>query len=78
VAVEATVAGSLCEVRVAVGDRVAPGQGLAIVESMKIEIAVEAPPAGRVTQVLCQVGAEVTPGRRLVVLQAEPAAPAAG
>jgi urea carboxylase len=73
VGVDSTVAGSVWQVPVAEGDRVAAGQPLVVVESMKMEIAIEAPVAGVVERVLCREGSPVAPGRRLVVLTEAPA-----
>ncbi len=50
--VSAPMAGSIKEVLVAVGERVAEGQELLTLESMKMEIPVESPAAGTVTEVL--------------------------
>ncbi|WP_375455162.1 urea carboxylase [uncultured Methylobacterium sp.] len=57
--VPTTVPGNVWTVVVAAGDQVAAGQTLAILESMKMEIAVAAPVAGRVREV------RVKPGRTL-------------
>ena len=48
--VESEVQGNVWKVEVAVGDQVALGDVLIILESMKMEIPVEAPAAGRVLE----------------------------
>jgi len=53
---------------VEVGQTVAPGQVLLVLESMKMEIALHAEHAGRVSRILCQVGSQVAPGQTLMVL----------
>jgi urea carboxylase len=54
------------------GDAVLAGAVLAIVDSMKMEIAVTAPCDGRVLRLFCREGAPVTAGQDLMVLVAEP------
>ena len=68
--IRANTTGSVWKILVAVGDEVAPGQEVAILESMKMEIPVEAETAGRVTAVLVQEGASVQQDQPLIVLQA--------
>ena len=41
---------------------------LAVLESMKMEIAIHAEIGGRVSRVLCQVGSQVSPGQTLMVM----------
>ncbi len=65
------VTGSVWTISVAVGERVAAGDTLLVVEAMKMEIAVEADAAGTVTQLLCAQGEAVQAGQILVVLQGE-------
>ncbi len=55
-AVESEVAGSVWKIEVAVGDKVAKGDVLIILESMKMEIPVESPAAGEVEEI--RVGLE--------------------
>lgn len=50
-AVESEVAGSVWKIEVAVGDKVAKGDVLMILESMKMEIPVESPAAGEVEEI---------------------------
>ena len=58
------------KVEVAVGDRVAAGDTLLILESMKTELPVEAPEGGRVKQILVAEEAAVVEGQVLVVIEA--------
>lgn len=62
------VSGSVWKVEVAVGQAVAEGDTLLIVESMKMEIPVSAPKAGTVTEIRTAEGESVTDGQLLVVL----------
>ena len=63
------VTGSVWKVEVAVGQQVAEGDTLIIVESMKMEIPVESDRAGKVVQFLVEVGDDVTEGQPLMELQ---------
>ncbi|SDI33936.1 urea carboxylase [Pseudomonas abietaniphila] len=69
--VDSHIAGNLWQVQVEVGQRVAPGDTLVILESMKMEIPLLAPVAGVVQEVRVQPGSAVRAGQRVVVLQAE-------
>ncbi|MGE0383798.1 MAG: urea carboxylase [Gammaproteobacteria bacterium] len=66
--VTSPVAGSVWQLSVTVGERVRAGQQIAVVESMKMEIAVQATADGVVLELPCAVGAQVHPGRRLAVI----------
>jgi biotin carboxyl carrier protein len=66
--VEAQITGSVWKIEKAVGDEVAEGDVLVILESMKMEIPVEAPCAGRVAEIRVAEGASVEEGAVLVVL----------
>jgi biotin carboxyl carrier protein len=52
-----------------VGEAVAEGEPLLILESMKMEVPLESPVAGRVREVRCQESQPVTEGEVLVVLE---------
>jgi urea carboxylase len=67
-AVLADVSGSLWQVLVEEGEEVVEGQTVAIVESMKMEIAVTAPVGGVVARVNCKSGAPVQAGQALMVI----------
>jgi len=56
-------------VDVAVGDQVAVGQTLCVLEAMKMENTVAADVAGRVTEVRVTAGTDVGAGDVLVVIQ---------
>ncbi|MEJ0092368.1 MAG: 5-oxoprolinase/urea amidolyase family protein [Methylocella sp.] len=71
IAIEAPMPGNVWKVEAAIGDIVAAGQTLVILESMKMEISVAAPAAGRIVEVTCQAGRPVQNGQRLAVLQIE-------
>lgn len=62
------VSGSVWKVEVAVGQTVAEGDTLLIVESMKMEIPVSAPKAGTVADIRTAEGEPVIDGQLLVVL----------
>ena len=66
--VTAPMPGNILKVSVRVGDRVAEGQVLVILEAMKMENEIMAPCAGTVTQVLVQKGATVDTGAAMVVI----------
>ena len=67
--VEAHITGTVWKIEVAVGDAVAEGDTVAILESMKMEMPVEAEDEGRVAEILCQEGQSVSEGDALVVLE---------
>jgi 3-methylcrotonyl-CoA carboxylase alpha subunit len=74
-ALEAPMPGRVSAVKVAVGQRVAKGDELLVVEAMKMENALRAPRAGVVTAVRAALGEMVAPGTALVELadtEAEP------
>lgn len=70
-AVAAPMPGRVVRVLVEPGDRVAAGQGLAVVEAMKMENEVAAPAAGVVSDVRAVPGDSVEAGGVLVTLTAE-------
>src|SRR6202023_675720 len=57
---------------VAVGDEVAEGDVVAIVESMKLETALRAPAAGRVAEVLADVNTQVESGAKMIRIEQDP------
>ncbi|MGA2638046.1 5-oxoprolinase/urea amidolyase family protein [Methylocella sp.] len=71
IAVEAPMPGNVWKIEVGLSDRVAAGQTLVILESMKMEIAIPAPAAGRIVELSCQAGRPVQNGQRLAVIQVE-------
>ena len=66
--VESEVTGSVWKVEVAIGDAVAVGDVLLILESMKMEIPLETPVAGHVAELLVQVEDAVEEGQVLAVI----------
>jgi biotin carboxyl carrier protein len=65
----APMPGKIVKVLVAAGDEVAEGQGLVVVEAMKMENELKAPKAGKVTEVLAKEGTAVENGAKLVVVE---------
>jgi acetyl-CoA carboxylase biotin carboxyl carrier protein len=68
-AVEAHITGTVWKIEVEVGDQVAEGDTVVILESMKMEMPVEAEDEGVVAQILCEEGQSVSEGETLVVLE---------
>ena len=66
--VNSEMAGSVWKLLVAVGDEVAEGADLLLLESMKMEIPVAAPAAGKVTEIRVDEGETVAEGQLLLVL----------
>jgi 3-methylcrotonyl-CoA carboxylase alpha subunit len=68
--VTAPIPGRVAGVLVAVGDAVARGQALVVLEAMKMELSLTAPADGVVSLLRCAVGDMVDEGRELVELAA--------
>ncbi len=66
--VESEVSGNVWKIEVSVGDRVAEGDVLMILESMKMEIPVESPRAGIVQELCVATEQQVEEGQRVAVL----------
>jgi acetyl-CoA carboxylase biotin carboxyl carrier protein len=66
--VEAHITGTVWKIEVEVGDVVAEGDVVVILESMKMEMPVEAEDPGTVREILCTEGQSVSEGDTLVVL----------
>ncbi len=66
--VEAQITGNVWKIQVSVGQGVAEGEELVILESMKMEIPVEAPAAGNVTEIRVNEGDSIEEGAVLLVL----------
>jgi acetyl/propionyl-CoA carboxylase alpha subunit len=73
-ALEAPMPGRVSAVKVALGQRVAKGEELLVVEAMKMENALRAPRAGVVRALHARLGEMVAPGRVLVEI-GEPEGP---
>ncbi len=67
--IAAPMPGKIVRVLVAVGDRVEAGQGLIVVEAMKMQNEMKSPKAGRVAEVKIAAGATVTAGEILLVIE---------
>ena len=65
----APMPGMIVRVNVRVGDQVVPGQGLVVMEAMKMENELRASAAARVKAVLAQPGSAVEKGALLVELE---------
>ena len=66
--VNAHITGTVWKIEVKVGDSVAEGQTVVILESMKMEMPVESPSAGRVAAILVKEGQSVEEGAPLLEL----------
>lgn len=67
--VKCPLPGTVLAVKVAVGDKVAAGQTLVVLEAMKMENNIDANAAGVVKQILVQQGATVMEGDSLIVIE---------
>lgn len=67
--IEAHITGTVWKIEVKAGDRVAEGDTVVILESMKMEMPVEAEDGGTVSDVLVEEGQSVSEGDPLVVLE---------
>ena len=68
ITVSAHITGTVWKINVKVGDAVAEGDTVAILESMKMEMPVESPAAGTVAAVLAKEGASIEEGAPLLEL----------
>ncbi len=66
--VKAHITGTVWKIEKSVGDAVAPGETIVILESMKMEMPVEADRAGKVAEIRCKEGDAVEEGAVLAVL----------
>jgi acetyl-CoA carboxylase biotin carboxyl carrier protein len=67
--VEAHITGTVWKIECAVGDQIAEGDTVVILESMKMEMPVESEDAGTVAEILCAEGQAVSEGDALVLLE---------
>ena len=67
--VAAHITGTVWKIEVKVGQQVAEGETLVILESMKMEMPVEATEAGTVKEIRCKEAQAVNEGDVLVVLE---------
>jgi urea carboxylase len=63
------VAGNLWQIKVTVGDLVAEGDVLVVIESMKMEIAVIAQCAGKISKLICAEASPVAAGQALLLIE---------
>ncbi len=68
ITVNAHITGTVWKINVKVGDTVAEGETVAILESMKMEMPVESPAAGKVSAVLAKEGGSIEEGAPLLEL----------
>jgi biotin carboxyl carrier protein len=66
--VDAPMPGKVVRVLIKVGDEVQEGQGLVVVEAMKMENELKSPKAGKVTELRAVEGAAVESGAKLAVI----------
>ncbi len=67
--VEAHITGTVWKIECEVGQQIAEGDTVAILESMKMEMPVEAEDEGTVKEIRCSEGQSVSEGETLVVLE---------
>jgi biotin carboxyl carrier protein len=67
--ISAPMPGKVVKVLVKVGDEVTEGQGLVVVEAMKMENELRSPKAGKVTELFAKEGATVENNAKLVVVE---------
>jgi Biotin carboxyl carrier protein len=67
--IEAHITGTIWKIECQVGDTIAEGDTVAILESMKMEMPVEAEDEGTVKEIRCEEGQAVNEGDVLVVLE---------
>ena len=67
--VTSSIPGKVVDVKVTVGQQVAMGEGLVIVEAMKMENELPAPKAGVIKEIYVKKGQAVEAGEKLVVIE---------
>ena len=67
--IDAPMPGKITRVLVKVGDEVQEGQGLVVVEAMKMENELKSPKAGKVVELLAKEGTAVENNAKLVVVE---------
>ena len=67
--IEAHITGTVWKVECEVGQEIADGDAVVIIESMKMEMPVESEEEGTVAEIRCKEGQSVTEGDVLVVLE---------
>jgi pyruvate carboxylase subunit B len=61
--------GTIIDIKVAIGDQVSAGDGVVVIEAMKMENEIQAPKAGTVTSVHIAKGDSVSPNETLIEIQ---------
>jgi acetyl-CoA carboxylase biotin carboxyl carrier protein len=69
VEIQAHISGVVWKIECAIGDEVAPGDTVAVLESMKMEMPVETDEPGQVKEILCAEGDKVDEGDALIILE---------
>ena len=67
--IKAHITGTVWKIEKRVGDHVAEGETVVILESMKMEMPVEAEVAGKVIEIRCKEAQPVEEGAVLIVLE---------
>jgi acetyl-CoA carboxylase biotin carboxyl carrier protein len=67
--IPAHITGTVWKIECEVGDEIAEGDVVAILESMKMEMPVEAEDSGTVVEIRCEEGQSVSEGDTLVVIE---------
>jgi len=67
--ITAPMPGKIVRVMVAVGDKVKAGQGVIVMEAMKMQNEMKSPKDGRVQKILTSEGSTVNPGDTLAVIE---------
>lgn len=67
--ITAPMPGKIIRIAVAVGDEVKAGQGVIVMEAMKMQNEMKSPKDGRVQKILTTEGATVNPGDTLAVIE---------
>lgn len=67
--IKATMAGNMWKINVAVGDQVEPGDDVAILESMKMEIPITSEEAGKVKEIKVAEGDFIKEGEVILILE---------
>ena len=67
--IEAHITGTVWKIECEVGDTIAEGDTVVILESMKMEMPVEAEDEGTVKEILVEEGQSVSEGDKLIVLE---------
>ncbi|MCG8556730.1 MAG: acetyl-CoA carboxylase biotin carboxyl carrier protein subunit [Proteobacteria bacterium] len=69
ITVKAHITGTVWKIAKRVGDTVAKGEAIVVLESMKMELPVEAPIAGRLSELKCSEGDAVEEGAELAIVE---------